>query len=282
MTLHTVEKNIYRVTKPETPLVKSNSTLNGMEKEGKIVVIDDDRTNLSYLTELLDKDYGLVTAASGEEGLKLVEDFKPDIVLLDIMMPGIDGYEVCKRIRSNKNLTNIKILFLTAKVQMAEKLQGYNVGGDDYITKPFDKDEVLAKIKVFLRLKYDEDTSSGEVVLEEKMLDILYRIRKDLNSIVYVKSDSPYCKVFSNSLKDGSYKIRVKIQALENYFKEKNLIRVHRSYLVNPKRILSINRQKNNEYKMLLKDIEGEIAMIPIGRSYQTKVKNAIPNLFPA
>ncbi len=166
---------------------------------------------------------------------------------------------------------------------MAEKLEGYRVGGDDYITKPFNDDEVLAKIKVFLRLKYEEEiTKSNEVLPEEKLLPIYFSIKKDLNNIIFVKSDSPYCKFCSKSIKGESYKMRITIQALEDYFKEKDLLRVHRSYLVNPKRILSINRQKNNEMKLLVKDLGGEIAMIPIGRSFHDKLQNALPHLYPA
>lgn len=254
-----------------------------MKKTNKVLIIDDDTTNLSYLTELLGKKYELKNAESGEEGLKKAEDFKPDLILLDIMMPGIDGYEVCQTIRGHKELSNTKILFLSAKIQMAEKLKGYRVGGDDYITKPFNDDEVLAKIKVFLRLKYEEEiTKSNENIPEEKLLPILFNIKKDLNSIIYVKSDSPYCKVYSTSIKGEPHKMRVTIQALEGYFKEKDLLRVHRSYLVNPKRILSMNKQKNNELKMLVKDMEGEIAMIPIGRSFHDKLKTALPHLYPA
>ncbi len=246
-------------------------------------MIDDDTTNLAYLTELLNKDYTLETAVSGEEGLKKAERFQPDLILLDVMMPGIDGYQVCKTIRSHRGLSNIKILFLSARVQMSEKLKGYRVGGDDYITKPFDNDEVVAKIKVFLRLKYEEEIKSGgDAVPEEKLLDILYRIKRDLLNIIYVKSDSPYCKVFSNHLKEKAYKIRVTIQALEDYFKERDLLRVHRSYLVNPKRILSVNKQKNNEFKLLVQDTRGEIAMIPVGRSYHNKIKSSLPSLFPS
>ncbi len=254
-----------------------------MEKESKVLVIDDDTTNLSYLTELLGKDYELDTAENGEEGLKKVECFKPDLILLDVMMPGIDGYQVCKAIRNHKELSKIKILFLSARVQMSEKLKGYRVGGDDYITKPFDNDEVVAKIKVFLRLKYEEEIKSGgDTVPEEKLLDILYQIKRDLLNIIYVKSDSPYCKVFSKHLKDKAYKMRITIQALEDYFKERDLLRVHRSFLVNPKRILSVNKQKNNEFKLLVQDSKGEIAMIPVGRSYHNKIKSALPGLFPS
>ncbi len=253
-----------------------------MEKESRILVIDDDKTNLSYLSELLGKHYNLRTSESGEEGLKIAESFKPDLILLDIMMPGIDGYTVCEKLRSHRELSRAKILFLSARVQMSEKLKGYRVGGDDYITKPFDTGEVLAKIKVFLRLRYEEEIKTGsEAVPDEKLLGILYRMKKNLTDIIYIKSDSPYCKIFINALKNEPYKIRVTIRTLEDYFKSKDLLRVHRSYLVNPRRILSINKQKNNELKLLVQDSKSEIAMIPIGRSYHGGIKTALPHLFP-
>ncbi|MBU2512534.1 response regulator transcription factor [bacterium] len=254
-----------------------------MKKKSKVLIIDDDITNLSYLRELLGKKYELKCASSGEEGLKTAEFFKPDLILLDIMMPGIDGYEVCLSIRAHKELANIKILFLSAKIQMGEKLRGYRVGGDDYITKPFDDGEILAKIKVFLRLKYEEEIiNAADAVPEENLLGILYEIKKDLGNIIYVKSNSPYCRIFSKSIKGESYKMRVTVQALEDYFKEKDLLRVHRSYLVNPKKIFSVNKHKNNELKMLVKDTVGEIALIPIGRSFHDKIRVALPHLYPA
>jgi DNA-binding response OmpR family regulator len=253
-----------------------------MEKESRILVIDDDTTNLSYLSELLGKSYDLRTSVSGEEGLRTAESFKPDLILLDIMMPGIDGYAVCEKLRSHKALSRTKIIFLSARVQMSEKLKGYRVGGDDYITKPFDNDEVQAKIKVFLRLKYEEEIRSGvEVVPDSKLLGILYKTKKNLVDIIYIKSDSPYCKVYFKALKKEPDKIRVTIRTLEEYFKSRDLLRVHRSYLVNPRRILSINKQKNNELKLLVQDSKSEIAMIPIGRSYHKCIKAALPHLFP-
>ncbi len=253
-----------------------------MEKESRVLVIDDDTTNLSYLTELLEKEYILKISESGEEGLSIAENFKPDLILLDVMMPGMDGYSVCQALRSHKDLSNIKILFLSARVQMSEKLKGYRVGGDDYITKPFDNEEVLAKIKVFLRLKYEEEIrSGGEVVPNGRLLGTLYKIKNDLVNIIYVKSDSPYCKVYSKTLNKQPYRIRITIRILEENFKSKDLLRVHRSYLVNPRKILSINRQKNNELKLLVQDGRSEIAMIPIGRSYHTQIKTVLPHLFP-
>ena len=253
-----------------------------MKKANRLLIIDDDTTNLAYLSELLSKEYELDVAEDGEEGLQKAETFRPDLILLDVMMPGIDGYEVCKTLRNHKELSNIKILFLSARIQMSEKLRGYRVGGDDYITKPFDNDEVIAKIKVFLRLKYEEEIKSTiDKVPEEKLLEILYKIKQDLPNIIYIKSRAPYCNVFAKYLKEKGYQFRITIQALEDYFKDRDLLRVHRSYLVSPRRILSVNRQKNNEFKLLVQDERGDIAMIPVGRSYHEKIKSALPGLFP-
>ncbi len=84
-------------------------------------------------------------------------DFLPDVVLLDIMMPGIDGYETCRRMRNNPVFSGMKIVMVSAKAMKSERLQGYEVGADDYVTKPFDEDELLAKVHVYVRLKAAED-----------------------------------------------------------------------------------------------------------------------------
>lgn len=253
-----------------------------MKHENRVLIVDDDATNLTYVSEILEKEsYRIETADSGEKGLEIAERFKPDLVLLDVAMPGIDGYEVCRRLRSHRELSHTKILFLSAKVHMNEKLKGYKVGGDDYITKPFDDNEVKAKIRVFLRLQYEENKQrSEETVPDDKLLSVFYKLKQDINNIVYVKSDSPYCRIFSNSIKNEPYRLRATIQVIEDFFKGKDLIRVHRSYLINPKKILSVNKQKNNEYKLLMKDSEGRIAMVPVGRSYHGRLKAALPHLF--
>jgi DNA-binding response OmpR family regulator len=122
-----------------------------MAKKTRILVVDDDPMNLKFLKEILADQYNVESALSGEEALEIIVDFVPEILLLDIMMPGIDGYEVCKRIRANKKLANMKILLVSAKAMLNEKLMGYEVGADDYITKPFEHEELLAKIKIFIR-----------------------------------------------------------------------------------------------------------------------------------
>ena len=107
----------------------------------------------------MSEDYTLATATSGEEALAVVQDFKPDHVLLDIMMPGIDGYETCQRMRAMPALQHLKIMMVSAKAMVAERLQGYEAGADDYITKPFDDAELVAKVRVYLRLKSLEEVN---------------------------------------------------------------------------------------------------------------------------
>ncbi|MEZ4650681.1 MAG: response regulator [Candidatus Eisenbacteria bacterium] len=129
-----------------------------MKHEPKILAVDDDRMNLSILKEiLLDGGYVVSTASTGEEALEVAGRVNPDIVLLDIMMPGIDGYETCRRLRQGVSSRNCKIILVSAKAMVEERLKGYEAGADDYVVKPFDHDELVAKIEVFSRLKSIEE-----------------------------------------------------------------------------------------------------------------------------
>ena len=129
-----------------------------MQIQGKILTVDDDPNNLTILKELLDDNYDLKAATTGEQALEIVQDFQPDIILVDIMMPGMNGYEVCRRLREHCTLKYTKIIMVSARAMVTERLEGYKAGADDYITKPFDGDEFLAKVRVYLRLKHAEET----------------------------------------------------------------------------------------------------------------------------
>lgn len=252
-----------------------------MPEKLKILIVDDDPTILKFLTEVLGKDYQLSAFTSGEKALENIVDINPDIALLDIMLKGMDGYAICEKIRLNQELPDIKIIFLSAKVNLSEKLKGYKVGGDDYITKPFEVDELLAKIRVFSRLQHQDDRNKLiNDIFDEKQLEIFYKVQRKLADVVYIKSDSPYCNVISAGKQREKDRLRVTIQALDDYFGGKKLVRVHRSYLVNPKKIISVNRQKNNEFKIMLKGYGNGPIAIPVGRSYHSKLKVLIPSLF--
>jgi signal transduction histidine kinase len=126
-------------------------------KQFKILVVDDDSLNLEILEEILAEKYTVRVAETGEEAIQILPEFNPDLMLLDIMMPGIDGYEVCRRVRADHRYYLLKIILISGKSMLEERLQGYEVGADDYIVKPFVDEELEAKIRVFLRLKRAEE-----------------------------------------------------------------------------------------------------------------------------
>jgi len=156
-----------------------------IELQQKILVVDDDEKNLEILSIILSEAYDVKTATSGEEALRIHESFKPDIMLLDIMMLGIDGYEVCRVLRLEKKQRDIKIILVTAKTGIEDKLKGYEVGANDYITKPFDEDELLAKIKVFASLcqeeKKSEQLNRCLLLRQQDIPNTLWESDSDLN-----------------------------------------------------------------------------------------------------
>lgn len=123
-----------------------------MSRTQNILVVDDEPRNQRIILESIADMAEVTVASSGEEALRLIETQVPDLLLLDIMMPGMDGYRVCREIRANPRLKHTKVVLVSGKAMMEEKLKGYEVGADDYITKPFVSEELLAKTKVFLRL----------------------------------------------------------------------------------------------------------------------------------
>ena len=118
----------------------------------KRILIVDDEPNIVVPLEFLMKEnnYDVETAGTGEKALDLIASWKPDLVLLDIMLPGIDGYEVCQKIRQEKEFNNIKIVFLSAMARSIDIAKGMGLAADDYITKPFSTDFVMSKIKTLL------------------------------------------------------------------------------------------------------------------------------------
>ena len=119
----------------------------------RILLVDDMPTNLKVLSESI-KSEGWVTliANDGESAIEQVEYAKPDLILLDVMMPGIDGFEVCRRLKANPETQSIPVIFMTALSDTVDKVRGLELGAVDYITKPFQREEVLARLRVHLKL----------------------------------------------------------------------------------------------------------------------------------
>ncbi|MEO5355578.1 MAG: response regulator, partial [Magnetococcus sp. XQGC-1] len=123
-----------------------------MSKKYKILIVDDEPTNLKMLREILREEYTLVFAKSSAEMLRHATD-GPDLILLDIMMPGMDGYEGCLRLQENVATRDIPVIFITAKVETSDEVKGFAAGAVDYISKPVEAAIVLARVKTHLSLK---------------------------------------------------------------------------------------------------------------------------------
>lgn len=118
-----------------------------------ILIVDDNKKNLQVLGNILSENkYRVAMAIDGGKALELVPKLQPDIILLDVMMPGIDGFEVCRQLKSKTETCDIPVIFLTAKVDLEDVVTGFTVGGVDYITKPFKKEELLVRINTQLSL----------------------------------------------------------------------------------------------------------------------------------
>lgn len=153
----------------------------------RVLVVDDESHIVELISyNLINAGYDVITANNGCDAIKIAKDEKPSLVLLDLMLPGMDGFDVCKEIKGNKELKNTSIIMLTAKGEELDKILGLELGADDYITKPFSIRELLARVKAVLRrvspLKEEIETFTcenlyvnferREVFLENKKIDL--------------------------------------------------------------------------------------------------------------
>ena len=158
-----------------------------MEKKSKILIVDDTVDTVELLKKRLRfEGYDTAEAYDGEEGLKLVAEYNPDLIILDVLMPKLDGYEVCQRLKSDENTKYIPVLMLTAKGEVEDKVKGLDIGADHYLAKPFDYKEVSARVRSLVATKaareklVEEEKSEA---LKRMMEEVAHEIRNPLTSI---------------------------------------------------------------------------------------------------
>jgi len=152
-----------------------------MPYNNKVLIVDDDILNLEILVEILEEFCSVKTAQNGKQALDIIPQFMPDLILLDIMMPDMNGYEVCKTIRADSRFSYIKIILVSGKAMIEERLEGYRAGADDYITKPFIDEELEAKVRIFLKLKRAEEVDQ----IKSDLLRVFsHETRTPLNGIL--------------------------------------------------------------------------------------------------
>jgi len=158
-----------------------------VEKKSKILIVDDAMDTVELLKKRFRAEgYDTSEAYNGEEALNKVPEYDPDLIVLDVMMPKIDGYEVCQRLKSDENTKYIPVLMLTAKGKVDHKVKGLDIGADDYMSKPFDYKELSARVRSLLSIKAThekkvEEEKSG--ALEQMMDQVAHEIRNPLTAI---------------------------------------------------------------------------------------------------
>jgi DNA-binding response OmpR family regulator len=164
------------------------------KKRALVLVVDDDIRMLRMMKRMLElEDFDVLTANCGEAALKSFDKDTPNLVLLDIMMPDMDGYEVCRRIR---DFSQVPIIMVTAKGDDKEKVEGLNTGADDYVTKPFAASELAARVRAVLRRTSDQ-TKPQEVVFRYKNLVIDFSSRRVIVNEQELKLTSTEYKMLS-------------------------------------------------------------------------------------
>ncbi len=156
-----------------------------MNTTAKILVVDDTPRNIKLLADILDiQGYQVTTAASGAEALQQIEQNKPDLVLLDVVMPGMDGYAVCRQVRHNPATAILPVIMVTALDPATERVKGLEAGADDFLSKPVNQAELLARVRSLVRVKSLFDTIEAQKAeLEEWSNELAQRVREQVEQL---------------------------------------------------------------------------------------------------
>jgi len=171
-------------------------------KKHKILIVEDNQENIDLLHYFLSpQGYDITAVNDGIEAIKSVETTKPDIILLDIMMPKLDGYQVCERLKKNNETKFIPIIMITALKELKDKIRSLEAGADDFITKPFENVELLARVKSLLRLKeyHDEiERQNSELQAKNESLLRMDRFKEDLTNLIVHDMKNPLFVIQGN------------------------------------------------------------------------------------
>lgn len=172
-----------------------------MSRKQKILIVDDEPINIDVLSGLLKPHYALLVAKSGEKALKAVQTGKPDLILLDIMMPEMDGYEVCRRLKADDTTRHIPVIFITAINEVENEAKGLQIGAADYITKPISPSIVMARVNTQLELvKHEQELQAAYSLIKTQKdrmteeLDIGREIQMSMMPVDFpqISNDSPF------------------------------------------------------------------------------------------
>ena len=233
----------------------------------KILLVDDDMPLVKGLRAALQNQGYVVRAVNrGAHAMEAAAQFKPDLVVLDVMMPGVDGWEVLARLRANPSTERVPVIMLTAKDSEPAKVKGFSLGADDYVTKPFGLQELRCRIGAVLRRAHAEETEEEPatipVVVGGSGFDFVR-----CKDIFYVEGIRNYSYIHTF---DARFLSRLALGAVEERGVE-GFMRVHRSYVVNLEHVRGCKWVTKYSYSLRLGDLDG--TQIPVSRTLVPEVQ---------
>lgn len=257
----------------KTTIGNQKNSINYALSRGIVLVVDDNPANLQVLSSFLDQSSFEVWAArSGEKALQRLEnDNLPDLILLDVMMPGIDGFETCKHLKSNPRVQDIPVIFMTALSETADKVKGLRLGAVDYITKPFQHEEVLVRIENHLKLRNLTKTLIAKNAELQQTQTQLIQVEKvaalgQLTAGIAHEVNNPINFIAGN------------LNFVEQYVKEVvSLLSLYQQYLPDPPDEIQIAIQKS-DLSFLLNDLSKIIQSMQVGTSRVTEIVSSLNN----
>ena len=241
--------------------------------KGRILVVDDEKNLVKILRmNLEDKGYEVEAAFDGLEALDKITETHPELVILDVMMPEIDGWEVLSRIRKNPRGKYIPVIMLTSKTTGISKIFGFDLGADDYVTKPFDMDELIARVGAILKRFTPADGSDKEKEWPKiPAIDSIKGIKLiDQQEIAYVDAVHNYTYLH---LHDEKYLTRFTLINLEEKLAD-IFMRIHRSHIVNLSKIESVFSPATSSYLVRLDDLSH--TELPVSRQKIGELKHRL------
>jgi DNA-binding LytR/AlgR family response regulator len=249
----------------------------------KIVVIEDDLSIQQVIIDILEGEgYKIFSARDGKSGIDLVKEIKPDLILCDVMMPVMDGYEVISNLLKDKDTSLIPFIFLSARVEKDNVRHGMELGADDYLTKPFKVDELIKAVEARFRKKelinlskhVNEENFTENKIAEDSHIILKHNGQPRLvkvNSIICITASTDYTNVFTN---DGKKIVaRRLLKEWEKILPEKIFIRIHRSTIINLNAIDKIENWFNNSLSVHMKNLDEKFI---ISRRHSVRLKNKL------
>ena len=266
----------------------------------KILIVDDIPANIKILGSLLNKDYNILIAGNGEDAINIANEKEPDLIILDIMMPDMDGYTVCRYLKGNQKTKEIPVIFITAKNEIGDIVHGFEAGGVDYIIKPFQPEEVIMRIKTHITIQRQKKQLEGQKkqleevnATKDKFFSIIaHDLRNPVSSfkMVFSEYDEIYelltekeRKDLINSLKISAENLYMLLEQLLTWARSQQGRIKFNPRLVNLKEIVEnvISTQKvsaDNKNIGLISDILDDITLIADSDMLITIIRNLISN----